>query len=182
MPPMGENPQSDQVISLKADIHVLGTTVRFRKATWVGDGVNSLHLTLVAEPVETKDGIPPLMLQMGKPERVDDLYGSGNLNGSKDLFVELIRPLRPQGKISGVLELPIVQATVILSGPFEFTFSLSQMMPQPSPTPAVVNPDNFSPAPTPTPLALDTDRFTGRLHLYEFPGQTRSSSLAVHPD
>ena len=97
---------------------------------------------------------------MGKPERVDDLYGSGNLNGSKDLFVELIRP---QGKISGVLELPIVQATVILSGPFEFTFSLSQMMPQPSPTPAVVNPDNFSPAPTPTPLALDTYRFTGRL-------------------
>jgi hypothetical protein len=157
---MGENPQPDQVIPLNADIQVLGTTVHFRKATFVGDGVNSLRLTLVAEPVETKDGITPLMLQMSKPDRVDDLYGSGNLDGSKALFVELIRP---QGKISGVLELPIVEATVILSGPFEFTFSLSQMTPQPSPTPAVVSPDTFSPAPTSTPLALDTYRFTGQL-------------------
>jgi hypothetical protein len=157
---MGDNPQPDQVISLNADIQVLGTTVHFRKATFVGDGVNSLRLTLIAEPVETKDGITPLMLQMSKPDRVDDLYGSGNLDGSKALFVELIRP---QGKINGVLELPIVEATVILSGPFEFTFSLSQMTPQPSPTPAVVNPDTFSPAPTSTPLALDTYRFTGIL-------------------
>jgi hypothetical protein len=157
---MGENPQPDQVISLNADIQVLGTTVHFRKATFVGDGVNSLRLTLNAEPVETKDGITPLMLQMSKPERVDDLYGSGNLDGSKALFVELIRP---QGKISGVLELPIVEATVILAGPFEFTFSLSQMAPQPSPTPEVVNPDTFSPAPTQTPLALDTYQFTGVL-------------------
>jgi hypothetical protein len=157
---MGENPQPDQVISLNADIQVLGTTVHFRKATFVGDGINSLRLTLIAEPVETKDGMTPLMLQMGKPERVDDLYGSGNLDGSKALFVELIRP---QGKISGVLELPIVEATVILSGPFEFTFSLPQMTLQPSPTPAVVNPDTFSPAPTSTPLALDTYWFNGVL-------------------
>jgi hypothetical protein len=157
---MGDDPQPDQVISLNADIQVLGTTVKFRKATFIGDGVNSLRLTLEAEPVETKDGMTPLMLQMSKPDRVDDLYGSGNLTGSKDLFVELIRP---QGKISGVLELPIVQATVIISGPFEFTFSLSQLTPQALPTPAEANPDNFSPAPTPTPLALDTYRFTGRL-------------------
>ncbi|MCE5207180.1 MAG: hypothetical protein LLG42_02600 [Chloroflexi bacterium] len=157
---MGENPQPDQVVSLNADIQVLNTTVRFRKATFIGDGVNSLRLTLDAEPVETIDGITPFMLDMGKPARVDDLYGSGNLAGSKDLFVELVRP---QGKINGVLELPVVQATVMISGPFEFTFSLSQMTPQASPTPAAANPDDFSPAPTPTPMALDTYRFTGRL-------------------
>ncbi len=157
---VGENPQPDQVIPLEADVQVLGTVVRFRKATLVGDGVSSLRLTLDAEAVETVDGMTPLTLEMGKPDRVDDLYGSGNLAGSKDLFVELVRP---QGKISGVLELPIVQATVIVSGPFEFTFSLSPTAPPVSPTPAVADPGSFSPAPTPTPLALDAYRFTGRL-------------------
>ncbi|MDD5466194.1 MAG: hypothetical protein PHS96_00150 [Anaerolineales bacterium] len=157
---LGENPQPDQVIPLEADIQVLNATVRFRKATFVGDGVSSLRLTLDAEAVETLDGMTPLMLEMGKPDRVDDLYGSGNLAGSKDLFVELVRP---QGKITGVLELPIVQATVIVSGPFEFTFSLSQTTPQVSPIPVVADPGSFSPAPTPTPLALDAYRFTGRL-------------------
>lgn len=157
---VGADPQPGQIIALNADIQVLGTTVRFRKATLVRDGVSSLRLTLNAEAVETVDGMTPLMLEMGKPDRVDDLYGSGNLAGSKDLFVELIRP---QGKITGVLELPIVQATVIVSGPFEFTFSLSPTAPQVSSTPAVADPGSFSPAPTPTPLGLDAYRFTGRL-------------------
>lgn len=157
---VGPDPQPDQVIPLEADIQVLGTTVRFREARLIGDGVSSLRLTLDAEPVESVDGLTPLMLEMGKPGRVDDLFGSGNLAGSKDLFVELVRP---QGKISGVLELPIVQATVIVSGPFEFTFSLSPMAPQVPPTQAVADPGSFSPAPTPTPLALDAYHFTGRL-------------------
>ncbi len=157
---LGDSPQPGQVIQIDADIQILDTVIRFRKATLVGDGVNSLRLTLAAEPVETKNGITPLMLQMSKPDRVEDLYGSGNLDGSKALFVELIRP---QGKISGVLELPIVEASVILAGPFEFSFSLPPMTLQASPTPAVVNPDAFSPAPTPTEMALESYRFSGRL-------------------
>ncbi len=147
---MGADPQPDQVLSLDADVQVLDTTVRFRKATLIGDGVNSLRLTLDAEPPESVNGVTPIALEMSKPDRVDDLYGSGNLAGSKDLFVELVRP---QGKINGVLELPVVKATVAIAGPFEFTFSLSQTAPQVSPTPAEADPGAFSPAPTPTPLA-----------------------------
>lgn len=157
---MGDDPQPDQEIVVNADIQVLGTTVRFRKATFIGDGVNSLRVTLNAEPLETVDGITPFMLEMSKPDRIDDLYGSSGLAGSKALFVELIRP---QGKIAGILELPIVKATVIVAGPFEFTFSLSQFTTPPTSTPELAKPDTFFPAPTPTPLALDTYQFTGLL-------------------
>lgn len=157
---MGDDPQPDQEIAINADIQVLGSTVRFRKATFIGDGVNSLRVTLRAEPLETIDGITPYMLEMSKPDRIDDLYGSGGLAGSKGLFVELIRP---QEKITGVLELPIVKASVIVEGPFEFTFSLSQLTTPPASTPELANPDTYSPAPTPTPLELDAYQFTGLL-------------------
>ena len=157
---LGPDPQPGQVIPIDADIQVLGATVRFRKATLVGDGTASLRLTLDAEPVEPADGITPIRLEMGKPDRVDDLYGSGNLAGSKDLFVELVRP---QGKLTGVLELPVAQATVAISGPFEFSFTLSPTEGQPTPAPASADPDSFSPAPTSTQLALDSYHFTGRL-------------------
>ncbi len=157
---MGDDPQPDQEVAVETDIQVLGCTVSFREATFVGDGINSLRVTLQAEPLETVDGITPYMLEMSKPDRIDDLYGSGGLAGSKGLFVELIRP---QGMITGVLELPIVKASVIVEGPFEFTFSLSQFTAPSTATPEIANPDTFSPAATPTPLVLDAYQFTGLL-------------------
>jgi hypothetical protein len=157
---MGDDPQPDQQISVNADIKVLGSAVHFRKATFIGDGVNSLRMTLNAEPLETKNGITPYMLDMSKPDRIDDLYGTGGLGGSKGLFVELIRP---QGKITGVLDLPIIGAWVTVAGPFEFTFSLSQLTTPLTSTPELANPDTFSPAPTPTPMSLDSYKFTGKL-------------------
>jgi hypothetical protein len=121
--------------------------------------VNSLRLTLNADkPIQTVDGITPAALEMSKPERVDDLYGSGMLAGGKGLFVEL---MRGSGKITGVLNLPVVGATVIVQGPFEFTFTLTDA-PAITPTPLVANPNNFSPAPTPTPISLDSYFYSGR--------------------
>jgi len=156
---VGNDPQPDTVIPLDVNIQVLDTIVHFSKAIFIGDGVNSLRLTLNADgPIQTVDGITPYTLELGRPERVDDLYGGGTLAGGKGLFVELIQGGK---KITGVLNLPIVSATVIVHGPFEFTFSLSDI-PSITPTPLVANPDNFSPAPTSTPLSLDSYFYSGR--------------------
>ena len=157
---VGSDPQPDTVIPLDVNVQVLGSTVHFSKATFVGDGISSLRLTLNAdEPIQTVDGITPDALELSKPERVDDLYGAGNFGGSKDIFVELIRR---DGKITGVLNLPIVSATVIVQGPFEFTFTLSDI-PAISPTPLVSDPNAFLPVPTSTPLPLDSYFYSGQM-------------------
>ena len=148
---VGPDPQPDTVIPLDVSIQVLDMTVHFSDATFVGDGVNSLRLTLNADPVQTVNGLTPASLEIGKPDRVDDLYGTGMLTGSKDIFVEL---LRPNGKITGVLTIPVVSANVIVDGPFEFSFALPETV-SVTATPIVADPNTFFPAPTPTPLSLD---------------------------
>ena len=156
---VGSNPQPGTIIPLDINIEVLGIPVHFSKATFVGDGINSLRLTLNAdEPIPSIDGLTPAALQIGKPNQVDDLYGSGMLEGSKDIFVELIRP---NGKITGELIIPIVGATVIVQGPFELTFSLQDGSIT-TPTLGVTNPDDFHPAPTSTPPSLDSYFHSGQ--------------------
>lgn len=155
---VGDNPQPDTIIPLDVNIQVLNTTVHFSQATFVGDGANSLRLTLNAdEPIQTIDGITPASFELGKPDGVDDLYGSGIFSGSKDIFIELIRP---NGKITDVINIPIVSVTVIVDGPFEFTFNLTNASSS-TPTPAEADPSIFSPAPTPTPIPLDGYLYSG---------------------
>ena len=156
---VGADPQPGDVIMLDANIQVLGATVHFSKASFIGDGVSSLRLTLNADgPIQTVDGITPEALELGRPARVDDLYGGGALVNGKGLFVELIQGGR---KLTGVLDLPIVSATVIVQGPYAFTFNLSDL-PALTPTPLVADPNAFSPAPSPTPMSLDSYFYSGQ--------------------
>ncbi len=155
---MGTDPQPDTVIPLDVSIQVLGSTVHFSQAIFVGDGINSLRLTLDADPVQAVDGITPAAIEIGKPDRVDDLFGGGMLAGSKDIFIELVRP---NGKIAGVLTIPVVSATVMVDGPFEFTFTLPDAA-SITPTPVVADPNTFLPAPTSTPLSLDSYAYRGQ--------------------
>ena len=155
---MGSDPQPDTVISLDVSIQVLDMTIHFSQATFTGDGFNSLRLTLNADPVQTVNGLTPAALEIGKPDRVDDLYGTGMLMGSKDIFIELVRP---QEKVTGTITIPVVGATVIVDGPFEFTFALPEAV-SITPTPIVADPNTFSPAPTPTPLSLDSYAYSGQ--------------------
>jgi hypothetical protein len=104
------------------------------------------------------NGLTPASLEIGKPDRVDDLYGTGMLAGSKDIFIELVRP---NEKITGILTIPVLGATVIVNGPFEFTFTLPDAT-STTPTPVVADPNNFSPALTPTPLPFDHYFFSGQ--------------------
>ncbi len=117
---LGSDPMPNANISIDADISVLGNIIHFQKARLIGDGINSLRLYLDSEPIESVDGIRPIQLEPGKPEKINDLYGSGMLEGSKDVFVELITP---SGKITGILTMPIIRATVLVEGPFEFSYS-----------------------------------------------------------
>jgi hypothetical protein len=155
---VGSDPQPDTVIPLDVSIQVLDMTVHFSQGTFVGDGVNSLRLTLNADPVQTVNGLTPAALEIGKPDRVDDLYGTGMLAGSKDIFIELVRP---QEKVTGTITIPVVGTTVIVNGPFEFTFTLPDEQ-SITPTPAVADPNTFSPAPAPTPLPFDHYYFSGQ--------------------
>jgi len=157
---VGDNPQPGDIIPLDANIQVLGATVHFSKATLMGDGVSSLRLTLNADgPIQTVDGLTPEALELGRPARVDDLYGGGALVDGKGLFVELIQGGK---RITGVLDLPIVGATVIVQGPFTFTFNLSDL-PVITPTPLVADPNAFSPGSSPTPISLDNYVYSGQM-------------------
>ena len=156
---VGADPQPGDVIPLDANIQVLGTTVHFSKASLIGDGTSSLRLTLNADgPIQAVDGLTPEALELGRPARVDDLYGGGTLVDGKGLFVELIQGGK---KITGVLDLPIVSATVIVQGPFTFTFKLSEVA-STTPTARVANPNAFTPAPSPTPMSLDDYVYSGQ--------------------
>ncbi|RPI89947.1 MAG: hypothetical protein EHM40_19595 [Chloroflexi bacterium] len=153
---MGNDPGPDTVIPLDASIQVRDTIVHFSQATFVGDGLNSLRLTLDADdPIQTMNGMAPISFEVGKPDRVDDLYGSGMLDGSKDIFIELIRP---NGKITGTLTVPIVRATVSVDGPFEFPFDLTS-----APSPAPITAEAVPSVSSPTPLPLEEYSYQGQL-------------------
>ncbi|MDO9128485.1 MAG: hypothetical protein Q7U34_01335, partial [Anaerolineales bacterium] len=155
---LGSDPQPG-TIPVNSDVQVLGQTIRFRSGRLEGDGVTGLRLYLDSEPVTKLDGIEPYSLELGKPERIDDLFGSGNLAGSKDLFVELIQS---SGKVTGQLVLPVVKATAVIHGPFEFNIIVSSTQLK-SPTPIVANPGNFVPAPTATPISLNSYFYSGQV-------------------
>ena len=179
---VGADPQPGAVIPLDVTIPVVDSFVHFSHATLIGDGVGSLRLTLDADPVQTLNGITPAALEIGKPDRVDDLYGGGMLEGSKDIFVELIRP---GGKISGVLHIPVVSATVIVHGPFEFTFTLHKAAAETS-TSAAANPNTYAPAATSTSLALGEYSYSGGAIktgdlLYALTESEKSNVYAVTP-
>lgn len=160
--PLGDDPQANDSIPLDASVQIMDATVHFSKAVLIGDGVTSLRLTLIADKVmPSASGLTPLSLDVGKPDNVDDLYGSGLLSGGKAVFVEL---MRPAGKISGEIAIPILSAAVMIQGPFEFEFTLPDSS-TPSqnavPTPAQANPLAFTPVPTSTPLSLYAYRYSG---------------------
>ncbi len=154
---VGENPQPETVLPLDITISTMGVDIHFSQATFEGDGVNSLRLILNADPVQANGGILPLSLEIGKPDRVDDLYGGGMFESSKDIFIELVRP---SGKISGVIQIPLEKVILAVQGPFVFTFTLPETASQPN-DPAQADPGGFAPQPAATPLPLDGYAFFG---------------------
>ncbi len=159
---LGADPQPGQTLALDQSLTILGQTVHFSQATLEGDGVSSLRVTLHSDPVHAGDGLLVAGLDLGKPEGIDDLYGSGGVGpqGQIKVYSELIGSV--SGKKIGLLTFPIVGARVILLGPFKFTFPAPTPSPvSPTATPLVVGGESFSPQPTPSPLPLDSYRYDG---------------------
>lgn len=188
---LGDNPQVNDTIPVNAQIQILGATLYFSRATLIDNGVNSLQLTLNADdPLPSYHRITPILLDLGKPENISDLYGSGILSGKKDIFVELIRP---QGKIHGTIRIPIIKASVMVEGPFKISFTLPNGTTEnpttnriPTPTVLEVNPTNFSPLATPTPLSMTKYDYTGENLqpgdlIYSLSGEDQSEIFLVQP-
>ncbi|MDD5370912.1 MAG: hypothetical protein PHQ40_17660 [Anaerolineaceae bacterium] len=159
---LGADPQPGQALAVDQELTVLGQTLRFRQASLVGDGASSLHVSLTSDPLEGGKDVIVWGLDLGKPEGIDDGYGSGGggPQGVVKLFSELVGPV--SGKKTGKLTFPILGARLLLLGPFEFTFSAPATVPAVTQTLQVVGGESFSPLPTPTSLPLDSYRYKGK--------------------
>ncbi len=161
---LGPDPQPGQSLAVDQELSILGQTVRFHQATLEGDGASSLRLTLYSDPLQINDGMLVAGLDLGKPEGIDDLYGSGGVTpqGQIKVYTELIGSL--SGKKTGLLTFPIVGARVLLVGPFELSFPAPAVaLASATQTPQVVSGEDFTPQPTPTPLPLDSYHYDGKV-------------------
>lgn len=183
---LGSDPQPGQVLSINQKLNILGQTVRFTQATLEGDGVTSLRVKLLSELQSENQDLVIAGLDLGKPEGIDDRYGSGfNSQGQVVVFSELIGPI--SGKKTGLLTFPIIGANIILPGPFEFVVAAPAMaVDSPVETPLVVDGSNFIPQPTPTPITLDSYQYSGRAIqagdlLFTVVGESDTLLYAAHP-
>jgi len=157
---LGSDPQPGQQFALDASLDVLGQRLHFSQATLVGDGSRTLRLEMKSDPQETGDGIVVTMFELGKPEGIDDMYGSGfGPQCQVSVTVELLGVV--SGLKTGVLSIPVVGATVMLPGPYEISFQVPQESPHAAQTPVSADPGSFEPAPTPTPLSMVDYSFSG---------------------
>ena len=183
---LGADPQPGQVLSVNQELTILGQTIRFTQAALEGDGVTSLRVKLLSEPQSENQDWIIAGLDLGKPEGIDDLYGSG-FNAQAQVMVssELIGTI--SGKKTGSLTFPIIGAHIILPGPFEFMVPAPALVvDSPLETPVVVDEGNFIPQPTPTPIALDSYQYAGRTIqagdlLFTVVGESDTLLYAAHP-
>ncbi|NMC46379.1 MAG: hypothetical protein GYA52_06055 [Chloroflexi bacterium] len=183
---LGSDPQPGQVLSVNQELTILGQSIRFTQATLEGDGVTSLRVKLLSEPQSENQAWIIVGLDLGKPEGIDDRYGSGfNAQAQVVVSSELIGTI--SGKKTGLLTFPVIGARVILPGPFEFVVPAPAMVvDSPSETPAVVDGSNFIPQPTPTSIALDGYQYSGRAIqagdlLFTVVGESDTLLYAAHP-
>ena len=156
---LGEDPQDGQGIALDETIDLMGIPVHFGRGELEEWMPGSLRLKLSSDPVETRDGLTPFILMMGKPERVESGWGEGSgESGILSLSVDL---MQPSGKLSGVLTLPLVGATVQVNGPFILSLDAppAQALEE---TPQVIEGGEFNPLPTGAALPMDAFQYSGR--------------------
>ena len=184
---LGADPQPGQTLALDQELSILGQTVHFSQGILQGDGVSSLHLTLVSDPAGAASGLLVAGLDLGRPEGIDDGYGSSGVSpqGQVKVFTELIGPV--SGKKTGVLTFPVLGARLLLLGPFEFTFPApTPTLAAASATPQAVSGESFAPQPTPTPLPLEAYHYDGNAIpsgdlLFTVVGASTTDLFAFHP-
>lgn len=156
---IGEAPSVGQVIPLDATVNVAGVVVHFSQAIVEGDGVSRMTLRLVSDPFTSQNGITPFVIEMGKPDAVQDGYGYGSGDGVLELRVEL---MQQSGLVTGEIGLPLIGATVFVDGPHQLSFDTPLVDATPKPTPEVIDGGEFNPLPTGEPLSMDSFNYSGR--------------------
>ncbi len=159
---LGDHPITVPAPSIDQTVDVAGIPVHFGQARLVGgDNGNSLILEITSDPVESKDGVTPYMIELGRPEGINDRYGAGNKGGQLTIRIELIQQTGGE-PVSGVLNIPLISASVLVQGPFTLSFDAASVQVQPTPQPPVVAESTFAPLPIGEPLPMDAYRYTGR--------------------
>jgi len=159
---LGDHPTAGQALTIDKTIDVAGMPVHFSQAELIsGNFGNSLMLKITSDPVETKDGVTPYNIDPGRPEGIQDRYGAGNEDGRLSLHIELIQQtgLEP---INGILDIPLVSASILVQGPFNLSFDAASVQELPTPQPPVVAESTFEPLPLGDPLPMGAYRYTGR--------------------
>ncbi len=160
---LGDHPTASQVLAIDQTIDVAGVPVHFHQAELVGgNNGGSLMLEIISDPVETKAGITPHMIELGRPEGIDDRYGGGNRAGQISIRVELIQQTGGE-PVNGVLNIPLLSASIIVQGPFTLAFDAASVQTQPTTQPPVEAESNFVPLPVGEPIPMDAYRYTGRI-------------------
>ena len=160
---LGNHPTAGQTLTIDQTVDVAGNPVHFSQAELISsDNGNSLMLKITSDPVEAKDGATPYIIDPGRPEGIQDRYGAGSEDGRLSLRVELIQQSGSE-PVNGVLNIPLVSASILVQGPFTLSFDAASVQELPTPQPPVVAESTFEPLPVGEPLPMDAYHYTGRV-------------------
>lgn len=160
---LGSHPTPGQMLAVDKTVDVAGMPVHFSQAELVSsNNGNSLMLKITSDPVEATGGAAPYMIDPGRPEGIQDRYGAGSEDGRLSIHIELIQQTGSE-PVSGILNIPLLSASILVQGPFTLTFDATSIKVLPTPQPPVVAESTFEPLPVGEPLPMGDYRYTGRV-------------------
>ena len=158
-----EDLQDGDSFSLDQNLELGSGQLHFSSAQLKGS-----RLFISSEPFRMAEGTQFLSIELSKPERVDDLYGTGRELTPEGTRARIMVELNQgSGRLSGELSLPVVGAYILWQNPDEIRFNISEL-PEPAATPA--------PSPVPG-AALDDSLYPAALPLTWHQQETSSGSL-----
>ena len=155
---LGEDPQNGQVIPLDRTLTVDGYSVHFSQATIEGDRDTTLMLSIESDPFDNTLPVRIYSLEPGRPGGVQDRYGGGVTGDSFSFRLQLYQY---DAVMKGTLQIPFLNATLKVRGPFVLTFEAPEETVEPAPAPEVVDDAPYSPIPTGEPLSMESYYYSG---------------------
>ena len=153
---LGENPQPGKILPMDKTVLVQGMPVHFSQAELVGEDLTRLTLSLTSDFLDNSAAQRPYHLQPGRPDGIQDRYGSGT--GPDDLSIH-VQLFQQSGLKTGMLRIPLIGAALKARGPFTLSFDAPTSPAAATPEPQVVEDSPFAPLPTGEPLSMEAYRY-----------------------